>query len=160
MSNGGGCAVLIYSCGAFCVGIPLIIINLIGTVILSIYYDQSQLAIWLAVNTGVTLGVCGIAMLVFLIISCRNMSREDFSTMCCFTVGAPCILFFLKIGLCIWGIIELANYANKWNALFIFSICIIILQLIIYAAAGSMLLFTICQTESMNGKRRGNSART
>jgi hypothetical protein len=158
MSDGVGFAILIYSCGAFCVGIPLVIINLISVVILSLYYDQSQLAIWLATNTGITLGVCGIGMLVFLYLNCKGNgpSREELGTMCCYTAGAPCLLFFSKIGLNIWGIVELANYASKWNALSIFSTCIIVLQLMVYAVAGAMLVYRRFEPRFEEERRNGN----
>jgi|SRR5579872_2098744 len=156
MSDGGGCLILIYSFGAFCAAIPLVVINLVAVVFLSLFYDQSQLAIWLATNTGITLVVCAIAMLVFLYLSCGDTSREELGTMCCFTIGAPCLLFFAKIGLNIWGIVALANYSHRWNNLSIFSTCIIILQLIVYAATALTIIISRLTAEHWGGGKSDN----
>lgn len=152
MAEGVGFVVFIYSFGAFCAGIPLMIINLISAIMLAIYYDHSSLGIWLATNTGVSLTICGVSMLVILVCGCRNNnnpSKENLGVMFCCAMSAPFIIFVLKSGLCIWGIVELASYQSKWNALSIFSTCIIILQLIVYACVFGLFAYRGA-TESSN----------
>lgn len=142
MADGAGLAIYLYGFGAFCAGIPLIVINLVSVVILAVFFDHSLLSIWLASNTGFTLGVCGIGMLA---IACSGMkgnpSKEDLGSMCLCTICTPCILIISKVGFNIWGIVELVNYVHKWNALSIYSVCIIILQLIIYAIFVGIFLY-------------------
>lgn len=112
--------------------IPLLIINLVSTGFLVNYYNSTNLAIWLAVNTAFSLTICVIVIGLTIYVCIMDLDNVEVIIVSIWCV--PMVIFILKIAFNIWGAVVLFSYSITWNPLSKMSLAVLIIQWIVYFA--------------------------
>jgi hypothetical protein len=118
-----------------CLALPILCINIASIVVLALFYNGTNLAIWLATNTAYSLAVC-----VGVIIATCYVWIKDVKDVRELMIGIWCVpvfTFAVKIIFNIWGAIQLFTvYPYLWDHIATMSVIVLAIQWLVYLAIG------------------------